>query len=159
MLKKRGTGCPKKTATILKCYYSAVIADGEFIVAANECLCDAIWCVDTMDHQWLPQHRAFVLETFFKSNESFISTQRQFRVHFNVGRHGATPNRKTIHRWVSNFRNTASALKIKPSGRPRTVRTPENVETVCASVLRSPKRSARRQSMALQLSISSVCRT
>lgn len=111
-----------------------------------------------MDHQWLVLHRAFVIETFFKNSESIVATQRLFRVHFNVGRHGAVPCRNTILKWVSNFRNTASALKVKPSGRPRTVRTQENIEMVRTSVLQSPKRSARRQSVALAISNTSVRR-
>lgn len=111
-----------------------------------------------MDHQWLAQHRSYVIETFFKNNDSIISTQRLFRVHFNVGRHGAVPSRNTILKWVGNFRNTASAMKIKPSGRPRTVRTQENIETVRRSVLQSPNRSARRQSLVLAMSNSSLRR-
>lgn len=111
-----------------------------------------------MDHQWLALHRSFVVETFFKNNESIIATQRLFRVHFDVGRHGAVPSRNTILSWIANFRNTASAMKIKPSGRPRSVRTPENIETVRQSVLQSPNRSARRQAMALAISDSSLRR-
>jgi hypothetical protein len=42
-------------------------------------------------------------------------------------------------------------MKRRPPGRPRTVRTPENVNRVRPAVLQSPRRSARRQSVALQL--------
>lgn len=94
----------------------------------------------------------------FLNNESITSTQRLFRIHFDVGRHGAIPSPNTIRKWVNNFRSTASAMKIKPTGRPRSVRTPENIETVRDSVLRSPNRSARRQSMALAISDSSLRR-
>lgn len=54
---------------------------------------------------------------------------------------------------VSNFRNDASALKVKPSsGTPCTVRTTENIELDCTSVLQSPERSAHTQSVALKIS-------
>lgn len=43
---------------------------------------------------------------------SFIAAQRQFRAHSNVVRRGVVPNRKSIQRWVGNFKNTASALQI-----------------------------------------------
>lgn len=111
-----------------------------------------------MVNQWLARHRSFVIETFFKNNESVISTQRLFRVNFQAGRHGPIPSRNTILKWVSNFRNTASAMKIKPRGRPRSVRTPANIETVRRSVVQSPNRSARRQSMVLAISDSSLRR-
>lgn len=50
-----------------------------------------------------------------------VATQRQ--VHFQSR---AVPSRNTILKWECNFRNKASALKVKP--RPRTVRTPDNIE-------------------------------
>jgi hypothetical protein len=40
--------------------------------------------------RWIPAHRAFVLEAYFKSNDSVVAAQRKFRLHFNVGRHGIT---------------------------------------------------------------------
>jgi len=78
--------------------------------------------------QWGRQHRAFVVETFFKNGESVTVTQRKFCLHFNVARHGRIPSRNTILLWVRNFRTTASATKKKQGGSARTVRTPENVK-------------------------------
>ena len=43
-------------------------------------------------------------------------------------------------------------MKKSPSGRPRTVRTTENIEKVQEAVSQSPERSARRQSAALGIS-------
>jgi hypothetical protein len=37
-----------------------------------------------------------------------VLTQRRFRTHVNVGRHGAIPSRNTILKWVKNFRTTGS---------------------------------------------------
>lgn len=72
--------------------------------------------------QSTPQHRAFTLETLFVNNKSFTVTRR-FRNHFDVPCHGTVPSRNTILRWVNNLRKTASALKVKPTGRSRSIHT------------------------------------
>jgi len=64
---------------------------------------------------------------FFKNDESVTLTQRKFRLHFNVVRHGRIPSRNTVLLWVHNLCTTASATKKKQGGSARTVRTPENV--------------------------------
>ena len=107
--------------------------------------------------QWSPQHRAFVVETFFKNGESVIVTQRKFRLHFNVPRHGRIPSRNTILLWMHNFCTTASATK-KHSVSKRTVRTPENVEAMQNTVDQSPRRFAVRHAEALRLSDTTVRR-
>jgi len=68
------------------------------------------------------------------------------------------PYRKTIKVWVSNFRATGYALNKKPSGRPLTVSTPENVALVRASILQSPRRLALKHAAILGLSDKSVRR-
>lgn len=108
--------------------------------------------------QWSSEHRAFVVETYFKSGDSVVVTQRQFRRHFHVGSRGQVPSRNTIKLWVKNFRSTGTTLKQKPGGRARSVRTPENVERVRQAVLTSPHRPARRQAAALRMSDRSVRR-
>lgn len=85
-------------------------------------------------------------------------TQRLFHIHFNVACQRAIPRQNKIVRWVTNFCNTASALKIKSRGRPRTIRTPEKIENVHKSVLQSPKLSARKRSAALSISDTSLHR-
>jgi len=107
---------------------------------------------------WSGEHRDFAVETFFKNNESVIATQRAFRRHFRLGRRAPVPDRKTILLWVSNMRATGSTLKRKPPGRPRSVRTPENVQTVRASIEQSPRRSSRKHAAALRISDRSVRR-
>lgn len=108
--------------------------------------------------RWSVEHRAFAVETFFKNNGSATVTQRVFRRHFDIGRNGKVPTRQTILNWVTQFRTTASIVNKKPSGRPRTVRTPENVRRVSHAIQRSPQRSARRHSVALRLSPRTVRR-
>jgi hypothetical protein len=59
------------------------------------------------------QLHAFVVEAYLKNGDSAITTQRLFRRHLNIPRHGRVPFRKTI-KMVQNFRENASALKRKP---------------------------------------------
>jgi hypothetical protein len=84
--------------------------------------------------------------------------QQIFRRHFNIGRHGTVTDRSTIKNWVQKFRTTASATNKKPEGRVKTERTPENIETAWAAISRSHKRSARRHSVALNISSRSLWR-
>ncbi|KAL4716303.1 hypothetical protein ACJJTC_014783 [Scirpophaga incertulas] len=97
--------------------------------------------------QWTAEHRAFVVEAYFKSGDSVVAVQRQFRRRFNVGPRGKVPTRNTILLWVDNFRATSLALKRKSTGRPRSARTPENVERVREAVEASPRRPARKQAI------------
>jgi len=107
---------------------------------------------------WSGEFRGFVVEAFFKNNESVIATQRAFRTHFRIPSKGDVPTRKTILRWAAKFRQTGSTLNRKPPGRPRSARTPENIKVVRASILQSPRRSARKHAVALGMSDTSVRR-
>jgi len=108
--------------------------------------------------QWGPQYSAFVVETFFKNSELVFVTQRKFRLHFIVARHGRIPSRNTILLWVHNFRTMASAMKTKQGESARTVRTPENVEAMRNAVEQSSRRSAARHAQALRLCDTTVRR-
>ena len=63
--------------------------------------------------QWTAQRRAFVVEAYFKNGDSAVTTQRLFRIHFNIPRHDRVPCRNTIKEWVQNFRENASALTLR----------------------------------------------
>jgi hypothetical protein len=63
---------------------------------------------------WTVQHRDFVVEAFYKNGDSAVTTQRLFRRHFNIPRHGRVPCSSTIKEWVQNFWENAPALKRKP---------------------------------------------
>ena len=54
--------------------------------------------------QWTAQHRDFVVEAYFKNDDSAITTQRLFHRHFNI-RHGRAACRNAIKEWVKNFRD------------------------------------------------------
>jgi len=60
---------------------------------------------------WLEEHGAFIGEEFIKYGWSPVATQRAFRIRFAHGRREAVPDKKTIYRWVSNFRLTGQTLK------------------------------------------------
>jgi hypothetical protein len=107
---------------------------------------------------WTGEHWGFVVEAYYENNRSVIAMQRAFRTCFALGRNASVPDRKTILLWISNLPATGSTLKRKSPSRPRTVRMPENVEAVRASIQQSPKRSARKHAMALGISIWSLRR-
>ena len=102
--------------------------------------------------RWAGEHRGFVVEAYYENNRSVIATQRAFRRHYAFGSK-SVPDQKTILLWICNRRATRSTLKNK---RPRTFRTPENVEAVRASIQKSPKRSAHRHATALGISNGSL---
>lgn len=107
--------------------------------------------------RWDSEERAFAVEAYFSSGCSVIATQRAFRNRFNLAPLAPVPDRKSIVTWVTTFRQTASATRRR-TGVPRPVRSPENIETVRAAMLRSPRRSARKHASALGLSTRSVRR-
>jgi len=100
--------------------------------------------------QWTIEHRVFAYDSFVKSGESIIETQRLFRCRFNIGRHGNIPSRNTILRWVTSFRARGMIMKKKPPGPVASARTQENVERVREAVARSPTRSAWRYAVELE---------
>lgn len=106
---------------------------------------------------WSSAQRAFAVEAFIRNNESVILAQREFRTRFQIPPRDSVPDRKSIVLWVKNFRETGSVVK-KRGGRPRSARTPENINAVRQSVLQSPQRSARKHAAALLMSDRSVRR-
>jgi len=102
--------------------------------------------------------RDFVVEAYYENNRSVIATQRAFCTRFALGRNASVPDRKTILLWISTLWATGSTLERKSPGRPRTVRTPENVQAIRASIQQSPKRSARKHAMGLGISSRSLRR-
>lgn len=107
---------------------------------------------------WTGEHRGFAVRTFFESGRSFIATQRAFRLHFNIPRRDPVPHRNVIAAWVRALEETGSTTRPRGMGRPKTVRTPENVATVRAAVEQSPTRSARKHATALNMSNRSLRR-
>jgi len=92
---------------------------------------------------WSNEQRAFAVETYFSQSHSIVAVQRAFRTRYQIPPRDRVPSRKSILLWVENFRETGSVSE-KRWGRPRTSRTPENIEAARRSVLQSPRRSARK---------------
>lgn len=113
-------------------------------------------CYSVAMEPWTVQHRVFTYDSYVRNNESVVAVQRDFRIHFNVGRHGAVPSRPTIMKWVTSFRTTGNIMAKKPPGATRTVRSLENIDRVRTAMTTSPGRSARRHASALHIGRESV---
>ena len=98
------------------------------------------------------------MRAFYKTVDSVVIAQRQFRREFGIRRNHAVPSAHAIKTWVRNFEATGSTLK-KKCGSVKTVRKPENIAVVREAIEISPHCSARRHSVSLRLSEASVRRT
>jgi len=105
---------------------------------------------------WTGAQRAFAVKSFYK-DDCYIAAQHEFRKKFGIHRNSKVPSAHAIKTWVNNFEETGSTVK-KKGGSVKTVRTPQNIDTVRASFEQSPRRSAMRHSKKLGLSESSVRR-
>lgn len=76
----------------------------------------------------------------FLLSESVTATQRAFKIRFNTPN---APSVKVIKRCVKNFQTTGNISPRKPTGRPRNVRTEQNVEAIRGIVEMTPKSSVR----------------
>lgn len=101
--------------------------------------------------QWSSEHRAFAIEAFFKSNDSYVIARRQFCSHFGIRRISDGPSVNLIRSWVQRFRATASAMNTPRPGPSRSSRTPENIELVEESLRESPRLSIRKRAASLGL--------
>jgi hypothetical protein len=107
--------------------------------------------------RWSNEQRAFAVEAYFSNGGSVVSTQCGFRSRFNIAPLGPVPDRKSILLWVTTFRETGSVQK-RGSGDARPIRSPDNIEAVRVSFLRSPRRSALKHASAIGISDRSVRR-
>lgn len=101
--------------------------------------------------QWSSEHRAFAVETFFKSNDSYVIARRQFCSKFGIRRISDGPSVNLIRSWVQRFRATASAMNVPRPGPSRSSRTPENIELVESSLRENPRLSIRKRAASLGL--------
>jgi hypothetical protein len=102
-----------------------------------------VWSLVEME-RWSVQKRIAAVELFIKT-ESVTATQRGFRQQF---QRRDAPSRNSLLLWVSKWRLEGSVKDSKPQGRPRSARTPDNVEQVRDALLRW---SARQHALALRL--------
>ncbi|KAF2891315.1 hypothetical protein ILUMI_14858 [Ignelater luminosus] len=100
--------------------------------------------------QWSGEQRAFVVKSYYKNN-CVVADQQHFQTYFQIRRHGRVPLARAIKEWVRKFEQTGSANNVKHKGPKKSVRTPENIDRVRASVEPSPKRSIRKRAQALRI--------
>ncbi|KAG8281995.1 hypothetical protein J6590_047051, partial [Homalodisca vitripennis] len=62
----------------------------------------ALWrgecAISVVAEMWNLEHRTFVMRRFYANGESVTKTQRDFRAHFNIARHGAIPDHLCLRR-------------------------------------------------------------
>jgi hypothetical protein len=83
--------------------------------------------------QWNSQKRDFAIKMFYKKMIVWKVRRRSSDVFFFFWRHGQVHSKHAIKTWIKNFESALSALKKKPTGRPRIARTPQNIEAVRVS--------------------------
>ena len=101
---------------------------------------------------WTGDHRGFAVRSFFENGRSFVAAQRAFRLHFNVPRRDPVPHRNVIAGWIRALEETGSTTRSRGMGRPKSVKTPENMGAVRAAFEQSPRHSARKHVTALSMS-------
>ncbi|GFQ82156.1 DUF4817 domain-containing protein [Trichonephila clavata] len=62
------------------------------------------------------EYRTFIVEEYIHNGGFVTTTQRTFRIRFQLGRHDPIPYRKTSHAWVAHFKATGLELKKKSLG-------------------------------------------
>lgn len=65
---------------------------------------------------WTGEHRVSAAKMYFKNNDSVVASWRIFRRHFNLRRHKNLPDGRSVRRWISSFRLTASTCNWSPGG-------------------------------------------
>ena len=106
---------------------------------------------------WIGAQSAFAVKSFYKNNDSYVDAQREFRKKCGIPRNSKVPSAHAPKTWVNNFEENGSTVK-KKGGSVKTVRNPQNIDAVRASLEQSPRRSTVPHSKKLGLSESSVRR-
>ena len=99
------------------------------------------------------EQRIQVIKSYYKNSESPTATVRELRV--TLGRNAA-PTESSVRKLIRKFETTGSVSNVKKTGRPRSVRTQENIAVVRDNVTVSPRKSVRRRAQQLNLSPSSL---
>ncbi|XP_036347112.1 uncharacterized protein LOC118756456, partial [Rhagoletis pomonella] len=101
--------------------------------------------------QWTGEQRAFVIEAYFKANDSCATARRRFCSRYNIRRLRDAPSENLICSWVRRFRATSSVTNSPRPGPSWTSRTNENIELVATSLHDNPRQSVRKRAAALGL--------
>jgi hypothetical protein len=60
---------------------------------------------------WSGEHRAFVVKQFIQNGDSTIMTQREFRIHFALGRRYPVPDKKNISQFGVELQTKRFCIK------------------------------------------------
>ena len=96
-----------------------------------------------------------IVEFYYSSGKSIIQTQRKFRNHFIVREQ---PSENTIRNLIARFESKGSVHDSACSGRPKTSRTPENIDRDRESVNENPETSTRKRETQFRMARSSLRR-
>lgn len=95
----------------LRCYYVQTVG------CCNNIKNTAV-AMSVIMEKWTAHLVLLLLKLSLKINESVTATSRFFRNNIHAPRLSAGYCRHTIETWVNNFKNSAFALQVKPTGKP-----------------------------------------
>ncbi|KAK9888535.1 hypothetical protein WA026_000781 [Henosepilachna vigintioctopunctata] len=104
------------------------------------------------------EQRSFCVRAYFENNRSLIRVRRMYRLHYRLRKIAETPSNATILAWIQTFNTTGNTIGEIHHGRPRTARTPGNIQSVADSVSRQPRLSVRKRGSQLGLSRATIHR-
>ena len=61
--------------------------------------------------EWTGEHRAYLVQTYFKNGGYVVDALRKFRSHFKLNRNVSVPSRTAVYRWVAEFETAHTAKK------------------------------------------------
>ncbi|XP_077294058.1 uncharacterized protein LOC143916716 isoform X2 [Arctopsyche grandis] len=102
--------------------------------------------------------RSLCVQEFYKNGGSATVARRRFCSIRGCRHLNDAPSIPLIRKWVKKFEETGTMLDKPKSGRPRSSRTAENVESVNQSVRDHPNLSIRKRASALNMHRSSLHR-
>ena len=103
----------------------------------------------TLEQRWI------ILEIYFQNKDNWAEIARKCRSKF--GRSEA-PTAPGIRKFINKVRETGFIVDAPTRQRARTLRTPENIDAVAASVRENPSTSTRHRSQELNISRTSLSR-
>jgi len=95
--------------------------------------------------------RAFYVREFYKNGDSPTIARRKFSSHRGLCNLNDAPSVSLVRKWVENVEETGSTLGNPKSGRPRSSRTYESVESVNQSAHDNPNLSIRKRANTLNV--------
>ncbi|GBP12628.1 hypothetical protein EVAR_10284_1 [Eumeta japonica] len=102
--------------------------------------------------------RALCVREFYKNGNSATAARRKFCSIRYIRHLNDAPSPRLIRKWVEKFEETGSTQEKPKSGRQRSSRTVENVDSVTQSVRDNPDLSIRKRAVALNVHRSSLFR-